>query len=473
MSSRDFLIGISKLIQSAFTPVSDEASVDSNIHRLLNLLEQLFEIRHEYEFFYVGKDFFVNRQALSVDTHLIQTMTLLRDALKERHIGSVFFHQLPSLEELSFFINGFKRIKLDSPNIFADFMNELIKKRVFSIGITPYEEDVLGSLMANDPGRSAKQFYFQSIYQFQQILEQVRHGNPIRMRWITRIVNGFIDILFSRDHSRSTEILLMMTNVKNWLSYTSNHSVNVCILSLNLGLALGFSQDNLHRLGISALLHDIGYANLPQKITQHPGPLSNSEWRQVQMHTVTPLSLLTKAGTLDDEIIKAIPPIVFHHKGYDQAGYPSYNSPTSSLLTHIISIADLYDAMTTSRPFRTVPILSDEAVKHLVADAGTYLHPLLVKKLIEIMGDYPLGTLVLLSNGEIAFVLSYNTRFKVKYPPKVQVVMSLMGPHKEGDIVDLSDKAQHLTILRCVDPVNTNLEAKRMHCLLNADKMSS
>ncbi len=161
--------------------------------------------------------------------------------------------------------------------------------------------------------------------------------------------------------------------------YTRGHSERVALYAVALGESLGLDEQARERLEYAALLHDLGKLSVPGGVLTKPGPLTPEEMQDMRAHP-----------TRGAEMIRRIPPLKDlaehvgnHHEWYAGGGYPTgVDSEDIPPLAMILSVADCYDAMTTTRAYR--PALShDEAVAELVRGAGTQFDPETVRVFIE------------------------------------------------------------------------------------------
>jgi putative nucleotidyltransferase with HDIG domain len=157
-------------------------------------------------------------------------------------------------------------------------------------------------------------------------------------------------------------------------SYTHGHSARVSQLSLLIGRAIGLSKEELEDLEVACLFHDVGKIKTPDSILLKPGKLAQSEYEEMIRHVEYGASILNKAPSLR----KYIPAVRHHHERQDGKGYPDgLNSDTIPLFASIIAIADTFDAMTSTRPYRKA--FSEEiALQEIVRVAGTQLRADLV-----------------------------------------------------------------------------------------------
>jgi putative nucleotidyltransferase with HDIG domain len=164
--------------------------------------------------------------------------------------------------------------------------------------------------------------------------------------------------------------------------YTGEHSYGVIALSLEIADEMGLSEDDRRLVEFGALLHDVGKIAVPKSIVNKPGPLDEEEWKVMRQHTVAGQRMLDKVGgSMTDvgAIVRA------SHERWDGGGYPDgIAGEDVPLPARIVSVADTFHAITTTRPYR--PAQSPEAaVKELRACAGTQFDPDVVDALVRVL----------------------------------------------------------------------------------------
>jgi HD-GYP domain-containing protein (c-di-GMP phosphodiesterase class II) len=216
-------------------------------------------------------------------------------------------------------------------------------------------------------------------------------------------------------------IMVNMVDLKSFDDYTYYHSVNVAVLSLILGVALGMNKTELYKLGLAAMLHDIGKIFVDKDIIEKPETLTPEEFEQVKKHSALGYEYLNDDKGLDLPATSLVG-VLQHHERFDGSGYPE--GITGDRITQfgrIIAIADVYDAMTSDRPYRPAMMPSD-VMEFLMAGAGTLFDPKLVFLFTRKVAAYPLGTCVMLSNGLTAIVVENYEDFCTR--PKVKLICS-------------------------------------------------
>ncbi|NOQ14206.1 MAG: DUF3391 domain-containing protein [Methyloprofundus sp.] len=224
----------------------------------------------------------------------------------------------------------------------------------------------------------------------------------------------------------SPDAFLWLSQLKDRDNYTAQHSMNVCVLSIVLGRQIGLKTEQLNQVAMCGMMYDIGKMLVPLEILNKPGKLSPAEASIMQEHTVLGYELLSSSPNM---FKGAIETALTHHKHIDGRGYPkNIPSNTASYFSNIVSIADIYDALTSDRPYKKSRTHL-EAIQVLYRLSGNHLNPQLVVKFIESLSVYPPGSFVKMSNGSIAMVLEVNSKLKLR--PKIMLIldknMQLLG----------------------------------------------
>lgn len=229
-------------------------------------------------------------------------------------------------------------------------------------------------------------------------------------------------------------ILVSLVDIKSMDNYTYQHSVNVAILSLILGISLKLSKIDLINLCIGALIHDIGKVFIPKEIITKNGPLTFDEYELIKSHPRKGYDYLDSQYTLKTAS-KLI--VLQHHERIDGYGYPN-NIKGSKLnsLSKIVAIADVYDALTSDRSYRRA-LCPSEALEYIMANAGTMFDFDLVTIFAKTVVPFPFGTIVRLSNGDVGIVQETLPNFPLR--PNVKILKS-NDIKKEGRLVKLVDE---------------------------------
>jgi len=229
-----------------------------------------------------------------------------------------------------------------------------------------------------------------------QTLESARLGRRIDVAGVQAVTEQMVGEI-TRDTSTATGLACLRGHDE----YSFAHSVHTALLALALGDYIGLTEGELRQVGIAAILHDVGKAVVPVDVLRKPGKLSEQDWAHMARHPAEGASML-----LDYDDLPAVAPVVAleHHIGRDREGYPRIKGARDlSFVSHIVTLVDVYDALTTHRPYRP-PLSPTEALELMSGMAGAKLDRKLLDWFRTMLGAYPPGTCVALDSGEIAVV---------------------------------------------------------------------
>lgn len=246
------------------------------------------------------------------------------------------------------------------------------------------------------------------------------------------MIANLVDEMFS-----TTKLHLNLLELKMFDNYTYFHSVNVAIISLALAFHLRLGRNDLVTVGTAALLHDIGKIYIGTEILNKPGKLTDEEFEIMKTHSRKGYELLSRGNNLS---VKTTIAVLSHHEHYDGSGYPNgLVGDNIILFGRIICIADVYDALTSERPYRKgCSVL--EAVEYIMANSGRLFDPELVKIFSSKIYPYPVGCSVKLSNGEVGLVIENSDVFCLR--PKLKIIFQ-----EEQKIVDLMNEKDYRSII--------------------------
>lgn len=250
--------------------------------------------------------------------------------------------------------------------------------------------------------------------------------------------------------STDKNAMINMVDLKVFDDYTYYHCVSVAALSIMVGVAAGMNRSGLYKLGMGALLHDLGKIFIPKEILNKEGPLDHDEYELMKKHSQYGSDYLKKQNTLPLESIIAV---LTHHERYDGTGYPLGLPHTKQTLEgKIIAICDNYDAMTSDRPYRKA-FSPSEAMEHIMGNTGTMFDPKVLEIFLKKIVLYPVGSIVRLSNGKRGMVIENYPHSFMR--PKVKIISD--NPNDPEEIYDLYNdpKLLNVTILGIYKPNET------------------
>ena len=321
----------------------------------------------------------------------------------------------------------FPDVKLDDPNVFSDKLNGEI------IGRT-------GSSAVND--NTADTVYRKGIALAEKIFLHSEamdlHSTEIVKSWVKeaqKIVvqkeQALVECVFDVSYRNTTDHIVL--NV-----------VNVAVLSMELGAAMGYAQNSLVKLGCAAFMHDIGIRDY-KDIVEESRELEFAEKNQVHQHPYEGSAILR---SLKDSFVNAIADIIEQeHERHDGSGYPKgLQGDNISEYAQIIGFIDVYEALTHPRPYRKS--YSPLSAIKVIIEKGAAFNPVLIKTFLDTIGLYPRGVYVELNTKEVAMVLKQN--YRMPSCPVVQVVYNSKGERTEHRrTIDLS-KGTRIFIVRSI-----------------------
>lgn len=220
----------------------------------------------------------------------------------------------------------------------------------------------------------------------------------------TQIVNELINEIVN-DIINNKGLMINLIDLKFFDDYTFHHSVNVAILSIVVGVALNFPRERLYDLGVSALLHDIGKVFLEKQVLDKPGAITFEEFNEIKRHTILGCAYLRDKFKLPEKLCLGA---LQHHEKYDGTGYPyGLKGNMISIFGRIIAIADVYDALTSDRPYRRA-LLPSEAIEYIMSNGGISFDLYFVRVFLKKIAPYPSGTIIRLSDGRKGIVVRNN-----------------------------------------------------------------
>jgi len=229
------------------------------------------------------------------------------------------------------------------------------------------------------------------------------------------------------------DALLWMTQLKNRDLYTSQHSMNVCILAIALGRQINLPVQELNNVGLCGMMHDMGKMLVPLEILNKPGKLEPDELKIMQSHAKLGWKLLLSSSGM---YAGAIDVAHSHHEHLDGTGYPrKLTAEQITPYTRIVAIVDMYDAITSNRIYQSGRNHLD-AINIMTEKCGTHLDSKFTYKFIECLGIYPPGSIVEMSNGEIAIVVEANQKKRLK--PKIILLLDEDKNPRAERLLDLS-----------------------------------
>jgi len=384
---------------------------------------------------------YINDVRLVMDSRNFGPIMYVIEALRERDVEILELHPDVTPSEIGVFLKVFfGELATDDDDIFGQLTARVAEAKISHIKLVQWVERERHLTEHAETDRNIRkesnQVFFRSLILVGEVLRGIEQKRVIQVRKAERLTQQMVDIVRTDE-----SILIGLASIKDFDEYTFAHSVNVCVLSMLIGDRLRLYKNDIARLGVAALVHDIGKMNVPQSILNKPSRLEGPEWDVMKYHPffgVRELSKVKSPREVTDGMFTALQ----HHVHYDGTGYPTKKGEWDlHLFTRIVTVADYYDAMTTPRIYKKDPLTPDRALRFVLEKSGQIFDPFIAKVFIQAIGIYPVGTVVDLDSGERGVVVKQHESSRFIHRPIV-APMRLDGsfdPH--GALYDLSERA--------------------------------
>lgn len=230
------------------------------------------------------------------------------------------------------------------------------------------------------------------------LFKDAAEEKPIKQIAVEVLLEPFIE-----EVKREKNIAKLLGRLQCKDEYTFQHTVKIGILSMVLGGWMGLSESELYRLAMAGTLHDIGKSKIDLNILNKPGPLTNTEFAVMKMHTVYGYDIVNNSDDYDESIKLAV---LQHHERTDGNGYPyGLTKDQIHLFARIVAVVDIYHAMTSTRVYskKRNPFLVLEHLQNNLTSLDTEVVLTFVNNMLSALQ----GCKILLSNdlvGDIIFV---------------------------------------------------------------------
>ncbi|HXY70651.1 MAG TPA: HD domain-containing phosphohydrolase, partial [Gemmatimonadales bacterium] len=308
---------------------------------------------------------------------------------------------------------------------------------VTHIAVEPPVESDISEEEEERAKEHAKRTYQRSVAVTKEVINSVRMGRTASVKKVKRAVQAIVDQVLSAESA-----LVGLTTLRDYDDYTFTHSVNVCIFAVALGRKLGLNKLQLFDLGMAALFHDVGKSKVPLEVLNKDGSLDEEEWRIMTAHPWLGVLTLFAMRGYGEIPYRSMITAYEHHMKADLTGYPKCLRPRQvSIFSKIIAVADGFDAATSRRTYQTTPIQPDGVLKEMLENPKRGYDPILVKAFINLIGVYPVGTLIILDSYELALVTAANSNPEFVHRPMARIVSDATGTIVyPGHVVDLSER---------------------------------
>ncbi len=351
--------------------------------------------------------------------------------------------KIVSVSELRFgmYIAELDRPWTDTPFIFQGF----ILRNADQLGVlTKFCKSVMvdwerSELPAPQPARaqvpveqevqSAKIAYTNLQTAMREALAAVRANRALDARSLEQAVVSMTESVL-----RNPDAMLLFSRLREKGDYTQSHAIDVAVYMTSFGRFLQLPVERVSLLGYLGLMQDIGKLRVPDEIIAKRDRLTAMEYEQAKKHVEHSVDILRATHGLPSQLDELV---TLHHERHDGSGYPKgLKGKDIGMLGSIAAIVDVFDALTTRRPYAEA-VSPSTALSMLYKWRGTFFDAGLIEQFIRCIGIFPLGSVVELNSGEIGIVIAQNTEKRLQ--PRVMVIRDANGnPLKPQKLLDLS-----------------------------------
>jgi putative nucleotidyltransferase with HDIG domain len=364
---------------------------------------------------FIGDDVVVNDTRLGKGS---ASLTGFVRGLRDREIEKITFHRGVTAEEIQAFI-----IELAVKRARLSITDRLTAKGVRRIVVGKLSVEEVGS---DDVGiEAARRIYSTAVTSAESLWEQAKAGDKPDPETARKIIDSLANIV-----NQDRTSLMALTALKKYDNYTFTHMVNVAALAMAQARALNLEGPLLREFGFAALMHDIGKVNTPLEVLNKPGKLEPEEFKVMKLHVVDGAHILRRTPEMP-----ALAPIVAfeHHLKQDLSGYPeNIGHRKLNLCTMIVSIADVFDALRSNRPYREG--LATARIRSIMGEQGNpAFNQVLLRRFVNLMGLFPIGTIVRLNTEEVGVVTAEHP--EDPFRPQVKILYSERGEKIESPVL--------------------------------------
>jgi putative nucleotidyltransferase with HDIG domain len=398
-------------VRSAALYAPDHPLTRRGIDSLATLAQTALERHEPILIGFIGDEVVVNSQRLLRSAALL--IGFARD-LRERNIEKITISRAVTRDELRWFVFELADRRATVPLAARLEQRGIRRISVGTIDIEPPETGSTGIA-------AARQVYGSAVDTAETLWDAVKAGDKPDPNAARKIIDSLARLV-----SQDRTSLMALTALKRYDNYTFTHMVNVSVLAMAQARTLNLEGPLLREFGFAALMHDIGKVNTPSEVLNKPEALTKEEFDVMKRHVIDGAHILRRTPEMP-----ALAPIVAfeHHLRQDLSGYPEkIGHRDLNLCTQIVSIADVYDALRSKRVYRDG--MPSERIRAIMTQKDSpAFHTQLLRRFINLMGLFPVGTLVRLNTDEVA-VVTYEHPTD-PFRPQVKVLLDAAGGRVE------------------------------------------
>lgn len=386
----------------------------------------------------------------------------LKPGMEVVKLSSELWEHLPNLysepgeigseEQISFiresgFSHAFVKVDTGDDESMEEKLDRLLAEREFSPPLkprVPFEQEM----------EVARMTYENAMLHAKRVVNDAKMGRKVDYEASLETVDDIVDSAV-----RNPDTLVCLSKLSDYDEYTYAHCINVATIAVVFGEYLGLDRDDLIKLGAAGMMHDLGKTAVPSRIINKRARLTPQEFEEIKRHPEYGRRILEQSGNVPEEVLRAV---LDHHEKFNGGGYPEGRTRQEiAPLSRIISLADVYDALTSDRSYKDA-ILPNKALAIMYGMREQDFDPREVQMFIKCLGIFPSGSLVRLSSG--AYGVVYESNPALPLLPKIKVILDEDLHPIPAELVDLAVEQalghDSLRILECADPETYKVNLK-------------
>ena len=403
------LVRLSALLRTARTHDVSNQAFQRQLHDAMSLIQHAMEEESELALVAVAGHFYLNGERIKADAGLLSIYHGLMGEFERRGLSGVRLLHGVGPAELERFLQIF--MAAEDPALAERLSDTVAEASITHVIPVPHAEvdaDALARPLeehdpANERGRAQRVFWRAVLGTRKVLLRTAQTGRP-DLRQAKRLVQPVVDSIMNNEYS-----IVGLTALKDHDAYTYAHCVNVSVLSISMGQALGFDRQALADLGVAALLHDIGKLAVPGDVLRKPGPLDEGEWASIRQHPVEGARMMFRMNGISPLLVDSARVCLEHHLNFDRTGYPEIATDWGqAAVSRIVAVADCFDAMTAHRAYHRRPRTPFEALQVLLGPARVQFDPAVLWALVRTVGLFPAGSVMVTRSQHVVLSASPN-----------------------------------------------------------------
>lgn len=380
---------------------ADNQATDYSVGRLRATVGHLVTLLGAPELTVADGEAYVNDIRVRFGAQSYENLVSVSRTLLGHRVGGIRFHR--ALDEgearaLALALSG-----PPSPELPLTALREHCATHRLPVTLSaPYLQECAATIAIRELSRAYGTFHYAlgvlALQAYTRTVEAQGFAGPHKVR---RAIQDLVD--FGREHPGA---FLRLHTIQGLGDPLAVHSMNVAVLAIAVGRALGLDKVELADLGTAAAFHDIGYARLPGR--DDPDAYAAQLRADRQVHPVAGMLILAREIGYADHVGQRMRAALEHHLRVDgTGGYPPLFTDQIGSLSRIIQVCDHYDAMVHPDPEgRSPALLPADALRRIAAGTHGRFDPVAAKALVQVLGRYPAGSVVKLSTGHVGLVVS-------------------------------------------------------------------